>query len=173
VITAVHTWITLVRVECKLILTAIGHRERSAMNCPADGSKWQPMAGSSSNLTAKQEQAILALLTQPNIEQAARTADVSIRTLHRWLKDSDFDAAYREARRVAFRQSVARLQHGSSAAVSTLLKVMLELSTPPSTKVRAADSVLNHAAKAIELEDLEARISDLERSAEVSKKGKK
>ena len=106
-------------------------------------------------------------------QPAARTADVSIRTLHRWLKDSEFDAAYREARRVAFRQSVARLQHGSSAAVSTLLKVMLEPNMPPSTKVRAADSVLNHATKAIELEDIEARVSELERSAETSKKGYK
>src|SRR5437016_3063067 len=131
------------------------------------------MAGFSANLTAKQEQAILTLLTQPNIEQAARTADVSIRTLHRWLKDSAFDAAYRETRRVAFRQSVARLQHGSSAAVSTLVKVMLDPATPPSTKVSAADRILNHAAKAIELEDIDARMSEVERSTEALKIGNK
>jgi hypothetical protein len=32
--------------------------------------------------------------------------------------------------------------------------------------VRAADSVVDHAAKAIELEDIEARLSGLERAAE-------
>ena len=134
-----------------------------------DGSGWQPMAGATAKLTPKQEQAILALLVQPNIEQAARSANVGLRSLHRWLKDPVFDAAYREARRTAFRQSVARMQQASSAAVSTLLKIMLEPSSPPSTRVRAADVVLNHANKAIEVEDLEARISELERSAGVSR----
>ena len=32
------------------------------------------------------------------------------------------------------------------------------------TKVRAADSVLNHSAKAIEIEDIEVRVTELERS---------
>jgi len=57
---------------------------------------------------------------------------------------------------------------GSTAAVSTLLKVMVDPSTPASTKVRAADSVLSHSAKAIEIEDIEARVSELERAAEAS-----
>ena len=41
-------------------------------------------------------------------------------------KDSDFDAAYRSAKRAAFAQSIARLHHLSSAAVSTLGKIMLD-----------------------------------------------
>jgi hypothetical protein len=61
--------------------------------------------------------------------------------------------------------SIARLQQATSAAVSTLLKVMVDANTPASTKVRAADSVLNHSAKAIEIEDIEARVAALEREA--------
>ena len=34
---------------------------------------------------------------------------------------------------------------------------------------RAADSILNHSAKAIEIEDIEARVSELERATESSK----
>jgi hypothetical protein len=85
------------------------------------------------------------------------------------MGQADFDAAYRQAKRNSFRQSVARLQQGSSAAVSVLLKVMVDPVTPPATKVRAAESVLNHSAKAIELEDIEARLAELERAAETSK----
>jgi hypothetical protein len=77
--------------------------------------------------------------------------------------------AYREARRAAFRQSVARLQQASGAAVSTLLKIMLDTSAPHSTRVRAADSVLDHAAKAIEIEDVEVRVTALEQAAEIAK----
>jgi hypothetical protein len=82
----------------------------------------------------------------------------------------EFQAAYREARRAAFSQSIARLQQATSAAVSTLLKVMVDPGTPASTKVRAADSVMSHAAKAIEIEDIEARVSELERAAEAQKR---
>jgi hypothetical protein len=55
----------------------------------------------------------------------------------------------------------------------TLLKVMIDPSIPASTKVRAADSVLNHTAKAIELDDVGARLSELERATEASKQMKK
>lgn len=104
------------------------------------------------------EEAIAALLTQRNVKEAARAAGIGTRTLIRWMKLPEFQVAYREARRAAFGQSIARLQQGSSAAVSTLLRIMVDPNSPPSTRVRAADSVLGHAAKAIEIEDIEARV---------------
>jgi len=59
-------------------------------------------------LTVKQEEAIIALLTNRNTEEAARAANVGVRTLYRWLKDVDFNTGFRAARRNAFSQSVAR-----------------------------------------------------------------
>ena len=58
------------------------------------------------------------------------------------------------------------MQQASSAAVSTLLKIMVDAIAPASTRVRAGDSVLDHSAKSIELEDIEARVADLERAAQ-------
>ena len=127
------------------------------------------MKGHGSKFGRKKEEAIAALLTQRNFEEAARAIGVSISTLVRWMKEPEFDRDYRKARRDAFGQSVARLQQGSSAAVSTLLKIMIDPNSPASTRVRAADSVLAHSAKAIELEDIEARVAELERAAEASK----
>ena len=74
------------------------------------------------------------------------------------------------AKRAAFGQSIARLHYLSSAAVTTLGKVMLESATPPATKVRAADSILNHTTKAIEIEDIEARVAALEGAAKANQK---
>ena len=88
------------------------------------------------------------------------------------MKEPEFDAAYRAAKRAAFGQSIARLHYLSSAAVSTLGKVMLDPATPPATKVRAADSILNHTIKAIETEDIEGRLAELERATEESTRGK-
>jgi len=126
------------------------------------------MRGHGTKFSRKMEEAVAALLTQRNVEEAARAAGIGAATLLRWQKLPEFKKAFREARRAAHQQSNARLQQATSAAVSTLLKVMVDPATPASTKVRAADSVLNHSAKAIELEDIEARVEELERATEMS-----
>jgi hypothetical protein len=90
---------------------------------------------------------------------------IGVRTLLRWLKLPEFQSAYRQARRDAFGQAIARLQQGTSAAATTLLKVMIDPGAPASVRVRAADSVLNHATKAIEIEEIEARVAALEQAA--------
>ena len=106
---------------------------------------------------------------QRNIEDAAKAAGIGTQTLLRWLKVPEFDKAYREARRASFGQATARLQQATSAAVSTLLKIMVDPAMPPSTRVRAADSVLDHAKQAIEIEDVEVRVAALEQAAELTK----
>ena len=88
------------------------------------------------------------------------------------MKEPEFNAAYRTAKRAVYGQSIARLHQASSAAATTLLKLMVDQNVPASTRVRCADSVLGHAAKAIELEDIEARLAELERAAENSKRGR-
>jgi hypothetical protein len=130
------------------------------------------MAGHGQKFGRKQEDAIAALLTQRNVEEAARAAGIGARTLLRWLKLPEFQNAYRQARREAFGQSIARLQQGTSAAATTLLKIMIDPSAPASVRVRAADSIFNHASKAIEIEDIEARLSELERATEASKQSR-
>jgi hypothetical protein len=123
------------------------------------------MRGHDTKFSRKMEEAVAALLTQRNIEEAARAAGIGPATLLRWQKEPEFQKAYRAARRAAHGQSIARLQQATSAAVSTLLKVMVDANTPASTKVRAADSVLNHSAKAMEIEDIDVRVSALEAAA--------
>jgi len=49
---------------------------------------------------------------------------------------------------------------------------MLDAGTPAATKVRAAESILNHVAKSIELEDIEVRVTELEKAAEQQGKRK-
>ena len=131
------------------------------------------MMGHGTKFGRKKEETIAALLSQRNIEEAARFVNIGTKTLLRWLQLPEFDRAYREARRAAFSQSIARLQQASSAAAATLLKIMVDPSAPAASRIRAADSVLGHAAKAIEIEDIEARVAELERVAESSKDGRR
>ena len=99
---------------------------------------------------------LLASLAVPDSRRLA------VIVLLRWMKETEFDVAYRAARRAAFGQATARLPQASGAAVSTLLKIMVDQTAPASTRLRAADSVLNHAAKSIQIEDIEVRVNQLE-----------
>jgi hypothetical protein len=128
--------------------------------------------GHGAKFERKQEEAIAALLTQRNIEEAAKVVGIAANTLLSWMKVPEFQKSYREARRAAFGQAIARLQQGTSAAATTLLKTMIDPATPASVRVRAAEAIFNHAAKAIEIEDVEARVSELERVAEATQSGK-
>jgi hypothetical protein len=128
------------------------------------------MKGHGSKFTRKKEAAIAAILTQRNHDEAAKAAGIAPSTLQSWLKLPDFDAALRKARRAAYGQCIARLQQASSAAATTLLKIMVDPNAPASCRIRAADSVLGHAAKAIEIEDIDGRVSELERAAEAQKR---
>jgi AcrR family transcriptional regulator len=129
------------------------------------------MSGNVTNLKPKQEEAIAALLTNRTVDDSARAVKITPRTLYRWLREADFDAAYRQARRAAFGQCVARLQQASSAAVSVMLKILADPAAPASARLRAADMVVTHSAKAIEIEDVEARVSALEASVAAERAG--
>jgi hypothetical protein len=127
------------------------------------------MTGHGAKFGRKKEEAIAALLNQRNVEDAAKAVGITASTLIRWMQIPEFAAAYREARRAAFGQSIARLQQASTAAVSTLLKIMVDPNAPASVRVRAADSVLDHSRQAIEIEDVEVRVAALEEAAEPRK----
>lgn len=116
-------------------------------------------------LSRRAEQIIAALLEHPTQEKAAAAAGISTVTLWRWLRKPTFQKALLQARREAYSQAVARLQQGSAAAAATLLRVMCDGTAPASTRVRAADKVLNHAAEAMEKEDLAVRVAVLEGSS--------
>ena|SRR5690242_14607556 len=123
------------------------------------------MRGHGSKFSHKMEQAVAALLTQPNIDTAARSVGISSATLLRWQKEPEFQKAYREARRAAYSQSIARLQQAMPLAVQTMIKMVVDPNTPASVRVRAAEIIANHSHKAIEIEDVEARVTALEEAA--------
>jgi molybdenum-dependent DNA-binding transcriptional regulator ModE len=111
----------------------------------------------------KADRIILALLEHGSIQKAAAALGMSDVTLWRRLRKPEFQEAYRLARREAFSQSMGRLQHAAGAAASTLLRIVVDKEAPAGTRVRAAHCVLEHAANAFELEDLDVRLARLER----------
>ena len=113
-------------------------------------------------LTEKQELAIAALLSSATIGAAATKVGVTARTLNEWGRQEHFAAAYREARRQAVNQAIARLQRSSSDAVAVLCTLMKSTRVAPAVRLAAASKVLDLAIRAVELEDVMARLEALE-----------
>ncbi len=122
------------------------------------------MTGHGAKFGHKKEDAIAALLTQRNTEEAARAVGVAHKTLLRWLKIPEFQTAYREARREVVLHAVARMQQATGAAGTVALKLMTDPNVPAAVRLRAAEFVFDRALKGIETEDIEARLTDLERA---------
>lgn len=132
----------------------VGHSLRPKFSCR----KRQKMA--TDELTPKQHKAIAALLAEPTIKAAAAALGVGERTLHGWLDVPAFAIAYRVARRASVQHAIAQLQQASAIAVSTLVDLMAFGS--PAVRLGAASKVLDLTIKAVELEDLAARLAALE-----------
>jgi hypothetical protein len=113
-------------------------------------------------ISRKQDTAIGALLSRPTISAAAESVGIGESTLRRWLKDRDFLAAYRAARREAVSQAVGHLQGACSVAVLALTDISQDVNSPASARVSAARTVLDLALKGVELEDLAVRVEELE-----------
>lgn len=118
-------------------------------------------------LNAKQEKAIMALLTEPTIGQAAEKAGIGETTLYRWMKEEEFDQAYKEARNHAFSQTISRIQQSTSNAVNTLNEIMENKESPASSRVTAAKTVLEMAIKAHEIENVVSRLDEMEKALEL------
>jgi len=121
------------------------------------------MTASERNLTPKQEQAILALLSEPTISAAAEKVGVSEVTLHRWQKLPAFQEEYRAARRYAMERATALLQNSAWAASTTLMRLLN--SSSDSVRLRAAIAILEHGSKGLEVLDFEQRLIDVEEFA--------
>ena len=99
------------------------------------------MRGHGAKFARKKEQAIAALLTHRNIDEAAHAIGVAPATLLRWMKEPELDAGYRDARRQSVHQSVARMQQATGAAGITILKLMTDPNVPTAVRLRAAECV--------------------------------
>jgi transposase-like protein len=130
------------------------------------------MRGHGAKFTRKKEEAVAALVSHKSIEDAARAIDVNPNTLLRWLQVPEFQGAFRKARREAVQQAVARLQQATGAAGVTILKLMTDANVPAAVRLRAAECVFDHAIKGVELEDIEVRVSELERANEEAKRSR-
>lgn len=118
------------------------------------------MKSTPTGLSAKQEKALAALLTEVTLEAAAKSVGVSDVSLWRWMQEPEFHRRYLAARRQIVEDAVGLMQRASKRAVATLVK-NLDCGNP-SVEVRSAQVILDQSFKGVELLELEARMKFLE-----------
>ncbi|NIN91585.1 hypothetical protein GTO36_01020 [bacterium] len=124
------------------------------------------MKGHGSKFPRKKQEAIAALLTQPTIKEAAKSAGVGEKTLWRWLQNEEFRESYCDAKRRVVEEGISRLQQVCGEAVETLKEIMRDQEKPPSSRVTASRIILEMAVKALEVQDLTSRVEKLEKTIE-------
>lgn len=125
--------------------------------------------GHGEKFSRRQEAAIAALLSETTVAAAAKTARVGEATLARWLKDPQFGERYRQARKQVLEIAVARLAKIAQDAVATLHEVASNSQSPASSRVTAARAIIETALKTVEIEDIQQRLSELEKSVKSKK----
>ena len=122
------------------------------------------MKGHGSKFDRKKEALIAALISQKNVEEAARATGINLKTAKRWMRMPEFVSEYRRVRWEIVDQAYARAQQNSGVATTVLLKLMADQSTPPSSRIRAALGILSLSRDALDLE-VETRLRALEEAS--------
>lgn len=110
------------------------------------------------------EKALAALLESASIADAANHCGLSQETLYRYLREKEFVADYRNARRQVVENSITQLQQASSEAVETLRRNLSCMH--PNAEIRAAQIILDNALKGVELVDILEWLEQIENAIE-------
>lgn len=115
-----------------------------------------------SELNAKQEKFLLALITSPSTESAWKRAGITESTAYRYMKQPAFKEAQRKLMRELMATVTGRLQYEATASVNVLAELRDNPDTPPYSRVEASKILLEMAFKTYELGDVLERIEQLE-----------
>lgn len=100
------------------------------------------MSENARTLSPKQQQAVMALLTEPSITAAAAKVRVNEKTIRRWLNDPDFRRAVTAAEAEALDQATRRLVGLQDAAVDRLGSLLGKLDTTPAAALETIRELL-------------------------------
>ena len=122
-----------------------------------------PVQVEADDLTPQQQGALVALLSCPTYAAASAQSGVSPATLWRYTQDETFARRLREARAVVVSQAVLRLQYAAGDAVKALHDIVNSAEASGAVRVAAARVIIEQSLRAVEVDELRARLVELER----------
>ena len=98
------------------------------------------MFSSIGKLPRRQQQAIPILLRTHTARAAAKEIGVHEMTLFKWMREPDFQAAYRDGRYPIMEESFTILQKTCTDAVQTVVEIMNNEDNNPYVRLQAGQS---------------------------------
>lgn len=112
-------------------------------------------------LSNRKVKVLECLLTSKTITEASKKANISDRTIRKYMKDQEFLEEYRKQCENVFREAVGESQKALKMAVHTLREIVDNPKENGNTKIRAIQVLIDLAYKG-ELSEIEKRITQLE-----------
>ncbi len=100
----------------------------------------------------QKDKILQALTTSKDISEASKIAGVSRKTIYSYLKDEDFVLAYRNIKRIQFREISEKIAHGANVSTEFLLTLLYDINAPYHVKVQASVKLLELYSKFINFE---------------------
>lgn len=110
----------------------------------------------------KDEEIIAALISAGTIRGAALELNCMVRTIYERMKKPEFQELYRRAKGEILKAAAAKLQGQLGGAIDTLVTVMNDPDAAKQTRVNAAMSILQYAARLTETTDIIERLEAIE-----------
>lgn len=111
-------------------------------------------------LPIRQRKAVLVLAATGNTTRAAKEAGVTQQTVYRWLEDPTFRNELRAAELQVLENLSRRLMDLTSKAITTLDGLLSDKNS--TTRLRAAQTIIEGALKLREIMSIEERVAKLE-----------
>lgn len=101
----------------------------------------------------RKDKILKALINSKDITEAAKTANVSRKTIYAYLKNRDFIEAYNDVKRIQMREITEKIATGANIAANYLISSINDDSIPANCKIQLCNRILSLYAKFIPVEE--------------------
>lgn len=114
-------------------------------------------------MNKKQLMFLQALLTQPTISGAAKTAGISRNTAYRYLSDDNFKQELNRAKAECLSDAIRYLQGNLTSCSEELMKIVKDPDTSDQVRINAINTVFQNCKSLIDTCEIEERMQQIEK----------
>lgn len=99
---------------------------------------------------ASDEEIIAALISFPTVKEAAKSLNISTKTIYNRLNDGEVMAAYQSAKADILRGAVMSFSRKLESALNVVAEIMEDQKANPAVRLQAAQTIINNAPRYFE-----------------------
>lgn len=113
-------------------------------------------------MNKKQMNFLQALLTEPTVTAAIKTAGISRSTAYRYLEDADFKRELQKAKGECISDTIRYLQGRYTRCAQHLVRIIEKQDTPDQVRINAINTVFQNCKNLIDACEIEERMRQIE-----------